>query len=394
MTPAPDDTPCGRLRRVPGPLHTTAHAVVFAAGVAVVGLTLLSAVRTVILPRAVPTRLGQVVAGATRVVFRALSGRAPSYQRRDSVFALYAPVTLLLLQAAWLASIFVGGAAAFWALDVGSVRHSLSLSGSSLFTLGFVVPHSGPQTAMTFVEATVGLVVLALLITYLPSLYSAFSRREQTVSKLEVRAGSPPVGAEMLWRAYAIGSGEEVLRQTFVDWEGWFIDLEETHTSFPMLAYFRSPQPDHSWVTAAGAVLDAAALYVSSVRHEAASEAQLVIRAGRLALTRVAAYYRLAIPAQVRYGDPVTVAREEYDQALARIAESGASLVDDRDQGYADFAGWRINYDVPLVALAALTYAPYAPWSSDRSLPRHGGRRLRRRGRDHGPEPVEPPPEA
>lgn len=376
---------------MPGPLHTTVHAVVFVAGAAVVGLTLLSAVRTVILPRAVPTRLGQGVAATTRVVFRALSGRAPTYQRRDSVFALYAPVTLLLLQATWLASIFVGGAAAFWALDVGSVRHSLSLSGSSLFTLGFVVPHSGPQTALVFVEASFGIVVLALLITYLPSLYSAFSRREQTVSTLEVRAGSPPTGVEMLWRAYAIGSGEEVLRQTFADWETWFVDLEETHTSFPMLAYFRSPQPDHSWVTAAGAILDAAALYVSSVRHASASEPQLVIRAGWLALTRIAAYYRLPLPAQVRYGDPVTVSREEYDQALARIGESGAPLVEDRDQGYADFAGWRVNYDVPLVALASLTYAPYAPWSSDRSLPRRGNPLLRRGTRGDRRDPVGPP---
>lgn len=371
--------------RVPGPLHTAVHAVVFVVGIGVVSLTLLSAVRTVILPRAVPTRLGRVISTLTRAVFRMISGRAPSYERRDSVFALYGPVTLLTLQVSWLLMVFFGGSAAFWALDDGSVRHSLSLSGSSLLTLGFVVPHTGPQTALTFAEAIMGMGLLALLITYLPSLYTAFSRREQAVSKLEVRAGTPPTGAEMIWRAYSL-QREDVLLATFAEWESWFVDVEESHTTFPMLAYFRSPQPDHSWVTAAGAVLDAASLYASSVERERTADPQLCIRAGRIALTRIAVFYGLPVPATIAFGDPVTVSRSEYDDALERMAAGGAPLVGDRDQAYADFAGWRVNYDVPLVALAALTYAPYAPWSSDRSLARQRSRRLRRRPQ------AEPPP--
>ena len=41
-------------------------------------------------------------------------------------------------------------------------------------------------------------------------------------------------------------------------WEMWFVELEETHTSLAMLTFFRSPNPVRSWLTAAGAVLDAA----------------------------------------------------------------------------------------------------------------------------------------
>lgn len=375
---------------MPAPLHTAVHALVFVAGVAALGLTVLSAVRTVILPRAVPTRLGQLTAASTRGLFRLLSGRAPSYARRDAVFALYGPVSLLVLLASWLTTVYLGSAASLWALDDGSVRRSLTLSGSSLFTLGFVVPHSGPQTAVAFVEASVGLVLLALLITYLPSLYTAFSRREQQVSKLEVRAGSPPTGAEMIWRAYALNSDDGVLTSSFRDWESWFVDIDETHTSFPMLAYFRSPQPDHSWVTAAGAVLDAAALFASSVEHERETSAPLVIRAGRIALGRIAEFYRLPVPSTISRSDPVTVSRAEWEEALERIAESGAPLRTDRDAAYADFAGWRVNYDVVLISLAALTYAPYAPWSSDRSLSQHRSRKLRSHMRSHRPHPVEP----
>jgi hypothetical protein len=43
-------------------------------------------------------------------------------------------------------------------------------------------------------------------------------------------------------------------------------------------------------------------------------------------------------------------------------------LKPDLQAAWLDFAGWRVNYDTVLIALAGLTAAPYAPWSSDRSL--------------------------
>lgn len=46
---------------------------------------------------------------------------------------------------------------------------------------------------------------------------------------------------------------------------------------------------------------------------------------------------------------------------------AGIPLRPDREQAWQDFAGWRVNYDRVLLVLSALTMAPYAPWSSDRS---------------------------
>jgi hypothetical protein len=43
-------------------------------------------------------------------------------------------------------------------------------------------------------------------------------------------------------------------------------------------------------------------------------------------------------------------------------------LKPDADQAWRDYAGWRVNYDTVLLALAGLAMAPYAQWSSDRSL--------------------------
>jgi hypothetical protein len=224
-----------------------------------------------------------------------------------------------------------------------------------------------PSIALSYTEAAIGLLLLALLITYLPSIYGAFSRREAAVTALEVRAGSPPSATEMLWRYWVIGRFDQI-DEIWSRWEDWFVDIEETHTSIASLVFFRSPQPDHSWVTAAGAVLDGAALYVSSVDLPRDAQAEIMIRAGYLALRRIADFFGIPYDPDPQQGDPVSIMREEFEEALDRLASAGLAIKADRDQAWLDFAGWRINYDSVLLTMAGLTSAPYAPWSSDRSL--------------------------
>jgi len=339
--------------------------IVFLAGAYVVVATLGSAVRTVVLPRAVPARLGSVVFVNMRRVFDLRVGRAATYERRDRMMAPFAPVSLLCLALTWLVITYVGYVAMFWALGEGSLREALTASGSALLTLGFEVPDSLPTTFLAFSEALIGLTLLALLITYLPSLYAAFSARESEVALLEVRAGSPPSGVAIIER-YALINWLGGLSSIWGRWERWFVDVEESHTSHPSLVFFRSPQPDQSWVTAAGAVLDAAAL-TSSTLEEHDPDARLCLRAGFIALGRVAGFFGIPVPSDPKPDDPISIARDEYDAAYDRLVAAGVGVRPDRDQAWKDFAGWRVNYDAALLALASLTMAPYAPWSSDRS---------------------------
>jgi len=243
-----------------------ARIVVFVVGVGLVMGTLGSAVRTVVLPRAVPAKLASAVFVTVRRFFALRLGRNSSYERRDRVMAPYGPTSLLILALVWLIVTLAGYTAMFWAVGHPSLRESFITSGSSLLTLGFVRPPDMPSVVLAITEAVLGLTLLALLITYLPSLYSTFSRREAAVARLEVRAGSPPFGAEMIER-YARIDWLGGLGAIWDTWEGWFVELEESHTSFPALVFFRSPQPDHSWITAAGAVLDAAALMSSTLEE-------------------------------------------------------------------------------------------------------------------------------
>jgi hypothetical protein len=268
----------------------------------------------------------------------------------------------------------------FWAVEQQGWGAAYHESGSSLLTLGFAGVNGAGARSMAFVEAALGLALLALLITYLPTLYGAFSRREALVALLEVRAGTPPSALGMLERYHRIGWTDR-LSDLWTDWELWFAEVEESHTSYPVLTFFRSPQWDRHWVTAAGTVLDAASLSMAVLDVERQPQAALAVRAGFISLRRIADSFGIEYDPDPKPDDPISITRDEFDAALGRLADLGVALVGDRDAAWRDFAGWRVNYDTVLLDLAELTMAPYAPWTSDRSTPHHRRPRVRRWGR-------------
>jgi hypothetical protein len=171
---------------------------------------------------------------------------------------------------------------------------------------------------------------------------------------------------ELLQRAHRI-RGLQQLGDEFGQWETWFAELEQSHTAFPALTFFRSSQPERSWITAAGAVLDAAALYASVLDVPREPRADLCIRAGYIALRRIAAFFGATFEWDPQPGDPIAISRSEFDQACEALSSAEVPLKPDRSLAWQDFRGWRVNYDTPLLYLAQLITAPYAPWTSDRS---------------------------
>src|SRR5439155_3806764 len=223
-----------------------------------------SAVRTFMLPRGEAAITTRAVFVGLRVVFNRITRFTRSYEGRDRVMALFAPVGLLVLPLVWLVIVIIAFTAMFHALGVRGFERAFEMSGSSMFTLGFIRPPDLPTRILAFVEAASGLTLLALLIAYLPTIYGAFSRREVLVSQLAVRAGEPPSGVEVLARAQRM-ERFQLLDELWVSWQTWFAEVEETHTSLAVLTFFRSPAAHRSWVTAAGAVLDAASLRLAAV---------------------------------------------------------------------------------------------------------------------------------
>lgn len=341
---------------------------VFLAGVLLVGVTGISAMRTLLLPRGTRDLVSGTAFRLTWMAFEPLTKLARTYERRDRIMALYAPTTLIFLIFTWLTTVLAGFMLMFWGAGVHPLGEAFVLSGSSLLTLGFATQDGFWLRVLIFIEATIGLGLVALLIAYLPTMYTAFSRREESVNLLEVRAGSPPSAVEWLLRMHE-NDTIPAMAKSFEPWEHWFAELEESHTSLLPLVFFRSPQPDRSWVTAAGAVLDTAALFLSAVDMPVNDmPARLCLRAGYLALRRIADMFDIAYIENPAFPeDPISISREEFDAAYAALAEAGVPMREDIEQAWLDFGGWRVNYDLPLLALAALVQAPYAPWSSDRS---------------------------
>ena len=87
----------------------------------------------------------------------------------------------------------------------------------------------------------------------------------------------------------------ERLRDVWMSWQIWFAELEESHTSLSPLVFFRSPQPQRSWITAAGNVMDSAAFMLAAVDVRFDPQAAFCIRAGFLALRQIADFFGLAL---------------------------------------------------------------------------------------------------
>ena len=342
---------------------------VFTAGAYLVVYTVLSGIRIFVLPRPARVLIFRLVFVNLRRLFDVFALRTSSYEARDRAIAMYAPIALFFMPIVLMGLVLVGFMAIYWALSPLSIVESFKLSGSALFTLGSFTNDAPLLMVFEFSEALLGMILVALLIAYLPTIYSAFTRRETQVQLLEVRAGTPPSPWELIARSYRTGELNG-LRDFWHDWHVWFAEVEETHTSLAALAFFRSPRPELSWVTAAGVVLDAASLMLSTVDIAREPRAAFCIRSGYLALRQIATFFQVTYDPNPQPDDPISIDREEFEAAYVYLAQTGVPLVADRDQAWRDFCGWRVNYDTVLIALATLTMAPYAPWSSDRSVAR------------------------
>jgi hypothetical protein len=354
-------------------VHSAWDVVLVILGVLATIIVLDAAIRTFVVPRGTFVTFTYVVFRGVRMVLGVFASPRRGWEPRDRVMAVYAPLALLALPAISLLVVFGAYAAIFQGIENHGWRSAFITSGSSLLTLGFEKPPDLASTFVAFTEASIGLAILALLIAYLPAIYNGFSRREIAVTDLEVRAGTPPLPAELLLRAHRTGFLDQ-LDPFWETWMAWFTEVRETHTSFAALPFFRSPHPHRSWITAAGAVLDTAALRLSIIDIPWTPQAPLCIRSGYLMLREVAGYFGFDYDDDPAPDDPISIARDEFDEVYDRLAAAGLPMVSDREQGWKDFVGWRVNYDPVLLALAALIIAPYAPWVSDRS-PRRALRR-------------------
>lgn len=353
----------------------------------VVGLVLLAAVfsdlfQSVILPRPAVRKFG-LVRRLLRLLWygwRWIGTRFRSQSSRESWLAVFAPLAVLLMFALWGFVLVIG-----YALMVDGVRTemrpqpdnfgtSLYFSATTLVPLSYgdYVPEGVPARLITIAESTTGVVLAALAITLLFSLYESFQRREEMVVQLDAFAGAPPNGMQILETGAQPGMHEQLVR-TFEEWRGWAAAVLESHLAYPTLFWFRSSHDNEAWLNSFGAVMDAAVLVLSTVKDDSEAPARLMLTVGNHLVEDLSWYFRYQ-----RIDDPI-VEQEEFEQARQRLKAAGYHCREEKE-AWTKFAHLRSTYASQLNQLARLLAIVPAEWIGDRSyLPHRNrpGRRLR-----------------
>ena len=340
---------------------------VFLLGFLIAMSTLYSATKQTVLPGRKKVLLSRTVFRTSFRLFRLVIVRIPSEQVRGTLSALNAPMSVMLLPLTWVILLLIGFTMMFWGVSEPSLGTALSLSGAAITTEGFLAPQGGAQTTVYIMGGVIGLGIVGLLITFLPTVYSIYSQREEVVTRVAFRFGSPPSGVKVLAQAYRLGLAQE-LDQFWRTWEDWFTDLAETHISNSEVIFYRSSQPGTSWITTAGAILDASALYSSTVDRGDVPWLNLCFQVGSRTLSDIATDVGIPPGSALAPGVSMHVTRAEYDAAYEQLSSAGVRLKADREESWRAFVSMRSQYDSALIALAKLVYAPEAPWSSDRKL--------------------------
>ena len=341
-------------------------------GLVVVMMTVADVVLTMILPRR-PSgveRLSLHVNRTVRLCFVLASHLADTYERQDAILAPAGPVALVVQLLLWAVCLVLGFALILVGAGV-SFADGLLQALTALFTVGAV--HSG-GAADTGVDISVGaiwVVVVALQIAYLPALYSSFNRRESLVALLESRAGVPAWGPELLARHQLVGI-TDTLPDLYAAWEEWAADVAETHTTYPVLLLFRSPEPWYSWLLGLIAVLDAAAMHLALAPSRASSQARLCLRMGFTLLNRIATMLGWEVDPDPNPEGPIELTFAEFERAVAMLVSVGFVTERTAEEAWVDFRGWRVNYESVAYRLADRLTVPPAPWSGQRRHMRSG----------------------
>jgi hypothetical protein len=330
-------------------------------GIFIIVSTALSVFTALVVPRVTSSRVMRGIARVLGGSARRLVPRLPSYEARDRLMSFIGPASMILLFVSWLALLVVGFGFVIWWSSGEAFGSAMTISGSSVFTLGIATdPQSGSKTA-EIIAAGVGLLVVALEIAYLPALYNAFSTRETEVTLLATRSGIPAWGPEILARHYMLDAIDE-LPALYADWERWAASVSESHTNYPALIWFRSPVSSRGWLLSLVAMMDSAALFHAVSPEQTPRQARLCLSMGTNCLRSMAR--ALQIPHET---DPLPTAgirltRDEFAAGYNRLVEVQFPTERDLEESWRHFQGWRVNYESIVDTLTRLILPPPAPW--------------------------------
>jgi hypothetical protein len=339
--------------------------VAFVLGILLLALTFWDLFETVVVPRPTPGwfRIGRYLVRGSWRGLRAIRDGRPK-RSYDTLLGLFAPAATVVLLAAWLTCLIVGYGLVLYSIrdqilpvpaDFGGAVY---FAATSLLTIGFgdIVAVGALARVIVITSAVGGLGAVALVVTFLFSLYGSYQRREIQVVALQAAAGAPPSAVALL-ETYAQLDLVGRLPDLFVDWERWAVEVLDSHVAYPLLGFFRSSHDNLSWISALGTMLDAASLVLTTIKGIPRGEAKLFKRVGAHLVEDI---YNLGF----RAGEPTGLDRTAFDAACDRLQEAGYTL-EPRDVAWPTFEAARATYATRLEAMAKYWATPATSWLGD-----------------------------
>ncbi|MFM9105874.1 MAG: hypothetical protein ACKOWF_04165 [Chloroflexota bacterium] len=336
----------------------TVNAAMFLVGLAIVGWSSVNAIRTFMLPGAANPGIGRIVFACVQRFFLALGRVAPGDGARTALYSVFGPVSLLAVYITLILINGIGFACMFWSLGQRTIEEALIASGSSLSTLGFASFSQLSDTALSVVEAMSTTTISALLIGYLPTIFSSYLSCEKSVRELEARIENPDCGPHIL-ATFSARNAPEAMSAFWDDWTSFFTQMNVSHGTMVGTLFLRSPQSGRTWVQGSGSVLDAAALSESVLDQPSDPAARRCLAAGATTLRQFVGH--AGFERQPLTGDPELdsgVTRAEFETACDQLAAEKFAVKADREAAWQEFVAIRATYGAALMALARIKYSP------------------------------------
>jgi hypothetical protein len=291
---------------------------------------------------------------------------SPTWQAE--IFGLFAPLVIVFMLSFWVVLLIVGFGLILLAYPdqtappIGSLSTALYIAGSSVLTIG-CSDYVGKTTGVRYLmlaSAFGGLIITASVISLLFSLIGSVQRREGLVSVMSDIAGSPPSGIAIL-ETYAQHKAHKALDDLYHNWHLWCADVSLSHQAYPILPYFRSTDAFTSWLTALGAALDSAALFLSTNPKENCLSAKLMLHSAVSLMNEFTTVWKL---------DPSkdsSVSDEELEKIYLRLQKAGYLTSNDQD-AERTFLQLRQQYNFAHRALCDYLAVPQTPFSTEHQL--------------------------
>lgn len=392
------------------------------AGLFLLGATTLSLMRTVVIPRALRSIISDAVAKVVVGIATGVSRMRRSYPKRDGILAWTGPTIIIGQLITWLLLYLLAYGLLIYGVSGEDFGESLRQAGSSLFTLGFAAVNTETQTIIDFMAAATGPIVIALLIGFLPTIYSTYLEREVDITMLSAMGGEPAWGPELLSRM-AMGGTAAELPPTFMEWAKWSTRLRLTHVTYPVLVYVRSARAMRHYVISLLAVMDAAALKLALTTKLPRKEAfTLLLEGGQtFEVLYVFLFQKRSLRARLPFtgrfngqsrrsglvakrlpgwndhmiaihvasdmdavqsldGDavralergeqrPLIITRADFDHAVDVMKRSGFPVERDLDEAWDLFRVARSRYEFAALEICRKLDVTPAPWSGGRTIP-------------------------